>query len=263
MKKAKERLNAKQNLIHLKIKVNTFIYLRLMIILVLLIFCASLKKPGIFIFIILGSIIYFGSEAIFYDYPLFTKRKKEYDEFIEFLSFLKLEPNLKENVIDSIINVLNEVNYSFSDTLRSIAQKRKYGEKENLDVTILSGDRDTFQLVTNKITVRIPRTKQGKTETDDYTKEKVIEEYGLEPKLLIDVKGLQGDTSDNIPGVAGIGPKTAIELIKKYGSIENLYNQIEKGLDDIKGKQREKLVENKDLAYLSKTLGTIDTSVPY
>ncbi len=140
MKKAKERLNAKQNLIHLKIKVNTFIYLRLMIILVLLIFCASLKKPGIFIFIILGSIIYFGSEAIFYDYPLFTKRKKEYDEFIEFLSFLKLEPNLKENVIDSIINVLNEVNYSFSDTLRSIAQKRKYGEKEKIDNFFINQD---------------------------------------------------------------------------------------------------------------------------
>ncbi len=168
-------------------------------------------------------------------------------------------PMIKEVLKAMNIDIVQKEGYEGDDILGTLA---KYGEKENLDVIILSGDRDTFQLVSDKIIVRIPRTKQGKTETDDYTKEKVIEEYGLEPKLLIDVKGLQGDTSDNIPGVPGIGPKTAIELIKKYGSIEKLYDQIEKGLDDIKGKQREKIIENKDLAYLSKTLGTIDTAVP-
>ncbi len=138
----------------------------------------------------------------------------------------------------------------------------RYGEKKNLEVTILSGDRDTFQLATDKVTIRIPHTKGGKTETDLYNKEKIIEKYGIEPQQLIDVKGLQGDTSDNIPGVPGIGEKTALSLIQRYGSIENLYEKIENGEDDLKGKQREKIVNNKELAFMSKTLGTINLQVP-
>lgn len=137
-----------------------------------------------------------------------------------------------------------------------------YGEKQGLEVTILSGDRDTFQLATDKVTIRIPHTKAGKTETDEYNRDKIIEKYGLEPRQLIDVKGLQGDTSDNIPGVPGVGEKTALTLIQKYGSIENLYEKLEKGEDDLKGKQREKIENNKELAFLSKTLGTINIEVP-
>ena len=137
-----------------------------------------------------------------------------------------------------------------------------YGEKQGLDVVILSGDRDTFQLATDKVTIRIPHTKAGKTETDEYNREKIIEKYGIEPKQLIDVKGLQGDTSDNIPGVPGIGEKTALKLIQEYGSIENLYEKVEKNEDNLKGKQREKIAENKELAIMSKTLGTINLSVP-
>ena len=138
----------------------------------------------------------------------------------------------------------------------------RYGEKQGLEVTILSGDRDTFQLATDNVTIRIPHTKGGKTETDEYDRKKVIENYGLEPKQLIDVKGLQGDTSDNIPGVPGVGEKTALSLIQKFGSIENLYDAIEKDEDGLKGKQREKIVNNKDLAFMSKTLGTINLEVP-
>ena len=138
----------------------------------------------------------------------------------------------------------------------------RYGEKKNLEVTILSGDRDTFQLATDKVTIRIPHTKGGKTETDLYNKEKIIEKYGIEPQQLIDVKGLQGDTSDNIPGVPGVGEKTALSLIQRYGSIENLYKKIENGEDDLKGKQREKIINNKELAFMSKTLGTINLQVP-
>lgn len=138
----------------------------------------------------------------------------------------------------------------------------RYGEKKNLEVTILSGDRDTFQLATDKVTIRIPHTKGGKTETDLYNKEKIIEKYEIEPQQLIDVKGLQGDTSDNIPGVPGVGEKTALSLIQRYGSIENLYKKIENGEDDLKGKQREKIVNNKELAFMSKTLGTINLQVP-
>ncbi len=138
----------------------------------------------------------------------------------------------------------------------------RYGENQGLDVIILSGDRDTFQLATDKVTIRIPHTKAGKTETDEYNKDKIIEKYGIEPKQLIDVKGLQGDSSDNIPGVPGIGEKTALSLIKKYGSIEHLYEEVENETDDLKGKQREKIVQNKELAFMSKTLGTINLEVP-
>ena len=137
-----------------------------------------------------------------------------------------------------------------------------YGEKQGLEVTILSGDRDTFQLATDKVTIRIPHTKAGKTETDEYNRERIIEKYGLEPKQLIDVKGLQGDSSDNIPGVPGVGEKTALSLIQRYGSIEKLYEAVENGTDDLKGKQREKIVENKELAEMSKFLGTINLEVP-
>ena len=117
-------------------------------------------------------------------------------------------------------------------------------------------------MATDRVTIRIPHTKAGKTETDEFNKEKIIEKYGIEPKQLIDVKGLQGDSSDNIPGVPGVGEKTALTLIKKFGSIEKLYEAIEKDEDGLKGKQREKIVDNKELAFMSKTLGTINLEVP-
>ena len=168
-------------------------------------------------------------------------------------------PMIKEVLRAMNIDIVEKEGYEGDDILGTLA---KYGENQGLDVVILSGDRDTFQLATNKVTIRIPRTKGGKTETEDYDRKKVIEEYGLEPKALIDVKGLQGDTSDNIPGVPGIGPKTAISLIQKYGTVENLYEKIEKGEDNLKGKQKENIVSNKEMAFLSKKLGEIDVNVP-
>ena len=168
-------------------------------------------------------------------------------------------PMIKEVLRAMNIDIVEMEGYEGDDILGTLS---KYGENQGLDVTILSGDRDTFQLATDKVTIRIPRTKQGKTETDEYDRNKVIEEYGLEPKALIEVKGLQGDSSDNIPGVPGIGPKTAISLIQKYGTIENLYKSIEEGTDDLKGKNKENIIENKEMAFLSKTLGEIDVNVP-
>ena len=168
-------------------------------------------------------------------------------------------PIIKEILRAMNIDIVEKEGYEADDVLGTLS---RYGEKHKLEVVILSGDRDTFQLATNKVTIRIPHTKGGKTETDEYNKEKIIEKYGIKPKQLVDVKGLQGDTSDNIPGVPGVGEKTALKLIQEYGSIENLYKKIEEGKDDLKGKQREKIVENKDLAYLSKTLGTINLEVP-
>lgn len=168
-------------------------------------------------------------------------------------------PIIKEILRAMNIDIVEKEGYEADDVLGTLS---RYGEAQGLEVTILSGDRDTFQLATDKVTIRIPRTKGGKTETDLFDREKIKETYGLEPKQLIDVKGLQGDTSDNIPGVPGVGEKTALSLIQKFGSIENLYEKVEKEEAGLKGKQKEKIENNKDLAFLSKTLGTINLEVP-
>ena len=168
-------------------------------------------------------------------------------------------PMIKEILKAMNIDIIEKEGYEGDDILGTLA---KYGEKQGLEVTILSGDRDTFQLASDNITIRIPRTKAGKTETEDYNRTKVLEEYGLEPEQLIEVKALQGDTSDNIPGVPGVGPKTAISLIQRYNTVKELYEKIEAGEDDLKGKQKENIVNNKEMAELSRVLGEIDTNVP-
>lgn len=168
-------------------------------------------------------------------------------------------PILKDVLKAMNIAIIEKEGYEADDILGTVAKK---AEKEGLDVTIVSGDRDTFQLTSENIKVRIPHTKVGKTEVDIFDEQAIIEKYGVTPKQLIEVKGLQGDSSDNIPGVPGIGEKTALELVKKYNSIENLYKTIEQGKDELKPKTREKLIQNKELAELSRTLGTINIEVP-
>ncbi len=164
-------------------------------------------------------------------------------------------PILKDVLKSMNICIIEKEGYEADDILGTLA---KWGQDQNLDVTVLTGDRDSFQLIDKNIKVRIPRTKMGKTETEDYTIEKIKEEYGLQPLDLIEVKGLMGDTSDNIPGVPGVGEKTALNLIQEYKTIDGVYENIDKQ----KGKLKEKLEENKDLAYLSRTLGTIDINAP-
>ena len=166
-------------------------------------------------------------------------------------------PIIKEILVAMNIEIIEKEGYEADDILGTLA---KFAVKENINVTILTGDRDYFQLAEDNITIRIPRTKQGKTETEDFDRNKVLEVYGIEPIKLIEVKGLMGDASDNIPGVPGVGEKTALTLIKEYGSIDNIYKSLEEGKEskEIKGKLKEKLEENKELAYLSRTLGEID-----
>ena len=169
-------------------------------------------------------------------------------------------PIIKDVLRAMNIKIVEKQGFEGDDILGTLS---KIAEKDGIDVTILSGDRDTFQLTSKKTTIRIPRTKMGKTENEDYNEERVIEEYGVYPKELIDVKGLMGDNSDNIPGVPGVGEKTALSLIRHYKTLENLYNEIEENEQlDVKGKLREKLLENKELAFLSRTLGTIDREAP-
>ena len=122
------------------------------------------------------------------------------------------------------------------------------------ETIIVTGDRDTFQLVDD--TTKVYFTKKGTSELKIMGVKELKDEYGVSPKEFIDLKALQGDSSDNIPGVAGIGPKTATELIQKYGSIENLYERI----DEQSGKLKEKLEVGKENAFMSKKLATILTS---
>ncbi len=168
-------------------------------------------------------------------------------------------PIIKEILRDMNITILEKEGYEADDILGTVS---KLAEKEGIKTTILSGDRDTFQLASKNITIRIPRTKMGKTETEDYDEAKIEEEYGIKPVQLIQVKGLMGDTSDNIPGVPGVGEKTALKLIKEYQNIDKLYEELENGNATIKGALKDKITNNKELAMLSRTLGTILLDAP-
>ena len=202
--------------------------------------------------------------AVSFDLKAPTQRHKLYDGYKANRKGMPNElaeqmPIIKEILRAMNIDIVEKEGYEGDDIIGTLS---KYGEKKGLEVIILSGDRDTFQLATDNVKIHIPRTKAGKTETEIFDRSKVKEVYGIEPKQLIEVKGLQGDTSDNIPGVPGIGEKTALSLIQKYETIDNLYKKLEAGESDLKGKQKEKIEENKELAYLSRTLGEINTDVP-
>ena len=202
--------------------------------------------------------------AVAFDLKAPTARHKMYDGYKSNRKGMPNElaeqmPIIKDILKYMNITIIEKEGYEADDILGTLA---KIGEQQGLEVTILSGDRDTFQLATDKVTIRIPRTKAGKTEVDNFDRNKVLEIYGVEPKQLIEVKGLQGDASDNIPGVPGVGEKTALNLIKEYSSIEELYKSIENGTATVKGKLKENLINNKDLAELSKFLGTINVEVP-
>ena len=170
-------------------------------------------------------------------------------------------PIIKEILQAMNIKILEKEGYEADDILGTISNM---GLANNMQVLLLTGDRDYLQLVSDNVTVRIPTTKQGMTESTDYTPEIVKEKYGIEPKQFIQMKGLMGDKSDNIPGVPGIGEKTAFQLIKKYESLDNIYKLLdeEAEIEDIRGKLKERLINNKELAYLSKDLGTINREVP-
>ena len=202
--------------------------------------------------------------AVAFDVKAPTARHKMYEEYKATRKGMPNELAEQMPIVKDILEIMNitiieKEGYEADDVLGTLA---KEGEKAGLDVTILSGDRDIFQLATEKISIRIPHTKAGKTEVDTFGEAEIFEKYGVKPIQLIEVKGLMGDTSDNIPGVPGVGEKTALELIKQYGSIDNIYEAINEKTDTLKEKLKEKLITNKDLALLSRNLGTINIEVP-
>lgn len=145
--------------------------------------------------------------------------------------------------------------YEADDIIGTLA---KQGAEQGFDVTIFTGDKDLLQLVSDRVAVTL--TKKGITTVERYDEALIQETYGITPQQIIDMKGLMGDSSDNIPGVPGIGEKTAIKLIKQFGTIENVLASI----DQISGKKmKERLEENKDVALMSKELATIVCDVPF
>ena len=163
-------------------------------------------------------------------------------------------PLLKEILTAMNIITLEMSEYEADDIAGTLA---KMGEEEDLEVILVTGDRDYLQLATDKSKVII--TKKGISEIELYDRTRIVEDYGIEPKQFIELKGIMGDKSDNIPGVPGIGEKTGLKLIKEFGTIENIY----KNLDIISGKKlKENLIENETIAYLSRKLGEIITNIP-
>lgn len=162
-------------------------------------------------------------------------------------------PIIQEVLKSMEVPVILQGGVEADDILGTIA---KNAESEGNTVTVVSGDRDLLQLASDKVKISIPKTKKGGSEVEEYYAQDVIDKYGVTPSQIIDLKGLMGDTSDNIPGVAGIGEKTAAKILAAFPSVEEAYAHI----DDVTPKRVQTLLrENKDLAFISKKLATIKT----
>lgn len=162
-------------------------------------------------------------------------------------------PVLKDMLKAMGITIMEKPGLEADDILGTLAKK---ADAEGISVSLVSGDRDLLQIATDRIKIRIPKTKGGKTEIEDYYAQDVLAKYQVTPTQFIELKALMGDTADNIPGVPKVGEKTATTLMVTYGSIEGIYEHI----DELKGKAiKESLLEHRDLADLSKVLATIKT----
>ncbi len=196
--------------------------------------------------------------AVAFDVKAPTFRHEMYAEYKGTRKPMPEELRQQVPVMKDVLRAMNVVimekpGLEADDILGTMAKR---AEKEDMDVALVSGDRDLLQIATERIKIRIPKTKMGRTEIEDYYAADVEKAYQVTPLQFIELKALMGDTADNIPGVPKIGEKTATSLMVEYGSIENIYAH----LDDIsKNSIRETLRENRALAELSKTLATIKT----
>ena len=166
-------------------------------------------------------------------------------------------PVIKEVLQAMGVKTIEKAGLEADDLLGTLSKKC---EERGMEVSVISGDRDLLQLATEHVKIRIPKTKQGKTEIEDYYAADVKERYQVTPKEFIDLKALMGDTSDNIPGVPSIGEKTATKIITEYGSIENAYEHVA----ELKPPRASKaLAEHYDLAKMSKVLATIEVNAEF
>jgi DNA polymerase-1 len=194
--------------------------------------------------------------AVAFDLKAKTFRHQMYDGYKADRKGMPDELAVQMPIIKQVLKAMNiaivEVEGLEADDLIGIYSKT--AEDQGMLVSILTGDRDSLQLVSDRVSVIIPTTSKGQTLTTKYTPQEIMDKYGVPPKSLIDVKALMGDPSDNIPGVKGVGEKTALELVKQYGSLDALYDNIDSITKD---KLKANLIECKELAYLSRILGTI------
>ena len=165
-------------------------------------------------------------------------------------------PVMKEVLQAMGIRIIEQAGYEADDLLGTIAKR---AEAEGIEVSLVSGDRDLLQIATDRIRIRIPKTKGGRTEIENYYAADVEAKYQVNPVQFIDLKALMGDTADNIPGVPKVGEKTATDLMVQFGSLDGIYEHI----DEVTKKSiKESLIQNKDLAYLSRELATIKIDSP-
>ena len=199
--------------------------------------------------------------AVAFDLHAPTFRHKMYEAYKGTRHAMPEELREQVPVIKAVLKAMQiptvtQEGYEADDILGTLAAR---SEKQGMEVTVVSGDRDLLQLATDRVKIRIPKTKGGKTVIEDYHTQDVIEAYQVEPKQIIELKALMGDSSDNIPGLPGVGEKTATKLIVAYGTIENAYEH----RAEIKpAKAQKAFEEHYDLAQLSKTLATINTDSP-
>lgn len=199
--------------------------------------------------------------AVAFDLSAPTFRHKMYDAYKGTRKPMPQElreqvPVMKEVLSAMGILTMEQEGFEADDILGTMAKR---AEKEGVLVALVSGDRDLLQIATDKIKIRIPKTKGARTEIEDYYAKDVEEKYHVNPQQFIELKALMGDTADNIPGVPKVGEKTATALMEQYGSIENIYAHLE---EISKNSIRTSLAENRELTDLSKKLATIDIDAP-
>ena len=200
--------------------------------------------------------------AVAFDLRAPTFRHKMYSEYKGTRKGMPDElkeqlPVIKEVLTAMNIPILEKEGYEADDILGTVANKNT---KKEIFTYILTGDKDALQLISKTTSVINPTTRFGKTEYTVYTPEVLMQKQGIEPYQVVHIKSLMGDSSDNIPGVKGIGEKTAYSLIQKYVTLENIYNNIDK--IEVTSKIKEKLTNDKEMAFLSQKLAKIDIDVP-
>lgn len=200
--------------------------------------------------------------CVAFDLPAPTFRHEQFEAYKAQRKGMPDELAAQMPILKEVLDAMNIPRYELAgweadDLIGTIANRC---EEAGWDCMIVTGDKDSLQLVTDRIHVKHVKTRMGQTETKEYTPEAFNEEYGFEPLKIIDLKALMGDTSDNIPGVAGVGEKTALDLVRRFGSIEEIYA----GIDtlDVKDSVKNKLKAGKEAAEMSYHLATICRDVP-
>ena len=203
--------------------------------------------------------------AVAFDLKAPTFRHKMYEEYKGTRKGMPDELKEQVPIIKDVLRAMNMSiyeleGYEADDILGTIASLNENNTQKDIFTYILTGDRDSYQLISSKTNIIFPSTKMGKTDYTVYTPELLMQEKGIEPYQVIDIKSLMGDSSDNIPGVKGIGEKTAYTLIGKYTTLDNIYKNID--TLDASAKIIEKLKNDEEMARLSYTLATINREVP-